>query len=72
MEKIELKEATGGFFLMCDIEDVKKSMWDIYESLMMSDSDISIEERQRFTFACKQMEDLLNDLSSIKKSQEKG
>lgn len=66
MEELKVKETIRSILSMCDMEQIKKSIWEMHESLMMSERDISIEERQRFTFACRQMADILNDLNSIR------
>ena len=72
MEKLEIKETIKSLLCTFDMEHIKNSIWEMHESLMMSEREISIEERQRFTFACRQMADILSDLDSIREEVQQG
>lgn len=67
MSKRKIKEIIQSFLKGNDPECVKESLQEMYHLTMMSEYDISTDERQNFTYYCKEMINLLNELSYIHK-----
>ena len=64
-------EAVKDFLSFEDAKKTKKTLWDMYNSFMMSDAEISKEERRQYTLLCIRIGDFLSDILKVHKELSK-
>ncbi len=68
MPKQKIKAIVNRFLKGNDPEDVKESLQEMYHLTMMSEHEISSEDRQSLAYYCREMIDFLNELSDLNKT----
>ncbi len=55
-------------FLSCeDAKTTRKTLWEMYIHLMMSNEDVSTDERKSYTYLCSRISDFLSDIRKAHK-----
>lgn len=67
MPKQKIKAIIRKFLFFIDPSETKETVREMYDFIMLSDDEISTKQRKRFTLTCMQIEELMNDISSISK-----
>lgn len=71
MPKQKLKAIVNKFLFVNHPTHTKKVVREMYDTVMLSDSEISVKQRQDFTFVCTQIERLLSDINKVRKKEAK-
>ena len=67
MSKQKIKEVFKEFLLDADPEEAKEILREMYDFIMLSEEEISPEQRQQFTLTCNSVEKLMDDISNLSK-----
>lgn len=67
MAKRKTKEILRKFILDVDPCKTKEIVREMHDFIMLTDEDISTEQRRDFTLTCQSVERLMNDISAISK-----
>ena len=67
MAKQKIKRIFRKFLSDANPADTKKTIREMYDFIMLSDEEISPEQRQDFTLTCYSVEKLMDDVSSVSK-----
>ena len=71
MSKQKIKAIIKNFLFINHPIKTKKVIREMYDTVMLSDTEISVKQRQDFTFVCSQIERLLSDINRIDKKERK-
>lgn len=67
----KIYDIVNDFLIFEDVKDTRKTLWNMYSELMMSDTDLSTEDRKGFTFLYIRFDMLLKDIVKIHKELSK-
>ena len=71
MLKQKLKAIIANFISFEEPASVKETVREMYDIIMLSEQEISVEQRKRFTHTCMNLEELMSGLNAITKKLRK-
>ena len=67
MSKQKIKAIFKKFLFYGDPNQTKETVREMYDVLILSDEEITPEQRQRYTITCQNVEELMDDISALSK-----